>query len=370
MISSFVMTQYQVNQRNAADKAPFPVGLGSYTMDSHHIKRYVNEKGYVKNEGNFGTTVNRPYPIDYRSIVPKKNECTNLLVPVCLSATHVALGSIRMEPVYMILGQSSGAAACLSIDKNTAVQDLEYPLLKDVLKGAGQILAYPPETNPDSTIFDNTDAHFKGTWKSSTFVPGFYGQDYVFCDPAPFDTHTITWLFNISVAGRYEIAAIWNSMDGYRTDNAKFTLVSNGNQWDIYINQLQNGGKFNALDTLDLLPGELEVKLTSSPVGIVVADAVRYTRLTTTSTAAMTTEGIRIFPNPVSSFLNISCPDCKSTAMDIGIYDLKGIKLHGISRIATLPVGVDVTFLKPGIYFIRAMDSSNGIFRFEKFIKN
>ena len=369
MISSFVITQYQVNQQNADDKAQFSVGLGSYTMDSHHIKRYVNNKGYVKNEGNFGAAVSRPYPIDYRSIVPKRTECANLLVPVCLSASHVALGSIRMEPVYMILGQSAGAAACLSIDKNTAVQDLEYSLLKDVLKEAGQILAYPPETNPDSTILDNTDSRYTGTWKSSTFVSGFYGKDYVFCDPAPFGTHTVTWLFNITVSGRYEIAAIWNSMEGYRTDNAKFTISSNGQQWNIYVNQLQNGGKFNALDTLDLTPGELEVKLTSSPNGIVIADAVRYTRLPLTASVSLTTDGIRIFPNPVSSILNISCPECKSSEADISLYDLKGVKLFGMSRITGLPARVDVSSFKPGVYLIRVMDRVNGIFRFEKIIK-
>ena len=84
----------------------------------------------------------RPYPIDYRSIIPKKSECTNLFVPVCLSATHIAYGSIRMEPVYMILGQSAAVAACLAIDNRIPVQEIDYEELKVKLIEAGQILAY------------------------------------------------------------------------------------------------------------------------------------------------------------------------------------------------------------------------------------
>ncbi len=92
--------------------------------------------GHVLNEGNVEATVHKPFPISYRSIVPKKTECTNLLVPVCLSATHTAFGSIRMEPVFMILGQSAGAAAAIAIKSKKSVQDIDYNLLRNqLLKG-------------------------------------------------------------------------------------------------------------------------------------------------------------------------------------------------------------------------------------------
>ena len=94
-------------------------------MDSHHVQRYVTKEGFVKNEGNVEAHVKGPYPISYRSIVPKENECKNLLVPVCLSATHIAFGSIRMEPVFMVLGQSAAIAATLAIDKGIPVQKVE-----------------------------------------------------------------------------------------------------------------------------------------------------------------------------------------------------------------------------------------------------
>lgn len=130
MVSSYVMTQRNCEGIvNAAD----PVGLGAYGMDSHHVKRYVNSKGYVKNEGNVESPVKGPYPVSYRSIVPKEEECSNLLVPVCVSSTHIAFGSIRMEPVFMVLGQSAATAACLAIDGKIAVQQLQYKILREKL---------------------------------------------------------------------------------------------------------------------------------------------------------------------------------------------------------------------------------------------
>jgi hypothetical protein len=137
MISSYVMTQKNCEGIEMVEN---PVGMAAYGMDSHDIKRYVNSRGYVSNEGNVETPVRAPYPISYRSIVPKKEECYNLVVPVCLSASHIAFGSIRMEPVFMILGQSSALIACMAIDEKKAVQDLEYKKLYDELITQKQIL--------------------------------------------------------------------------------------------------------------------------------------------------------------------------------------------------------------------------------------
>jgi hypothetical protein len=114
------MTQYNCEGLEVVDDA---IGMGAYGMDSHHTQRYVTPEGFVKNEGNVEAKVGAPYPISYRSIVPKKSECSNLLVPVCLSATHIAFGSIRMEPVFMVLGQSAATAAVISIDDDIAVQE-------------------------------------------------------------------------------------------------------------------------------------------------------------------------------------------------------------------------------------------------------
>ena len=137
MIGDFVMTENELLKKSPTPK---PIGMGSYTMDSHNVQRYIKPDGFVQNEGDIGVSTNGPYTISYGSLVPKKEDCKNLLVPVCLSSSHIAFGSIRMEPVFMILGQSAAAAAVLAIDENTVVQDVDYNKLKAVLVGKGQIV--------------------------------------------------------------------------------------------------------------------------------------------------------------------------------------------------------------------------------------
>lgn len=132
MISDYVMTQKNCERLVIAED---PIGMGAYGMDSHNIKRYVDVNGFVKNEGNVEAHVASPYPISYKSIVPKKSEVNNLFAPACLSATHIAFGSIRMEPVFMVLGQSAAIAASIAIDKDYKVQDIPYKELEaDLLK--------------------------------------------------------------------------------------------------------------------------------------------------------------------------------------------------------------------------------------------
>jgi hypothetical protein len=123
-----------------AAPVPKPIGMGSYAMDSHHVQRIVGEDGFVMNEGDIQQELTKPYSIDYGVIVPQRSDCTNLLVPVCLSASHIAYGSIRMEPVFMILGQSAAAAAVIAVNDNVDVQDVSYTKLKDILLAAGQVL--------------------------------------------------------------------------------------------------------------------------------------------------------------------------------------------------------------------------------------
>src|SRR5262249_54160401 len=118
------------------------VGLAAYTMDSHNEQRYVDAKGQVRNEGDVQVGGFAPYPISYRALVPKAKECSNLLAPVCLSASHIAFGSIRLEPVFMVLGQSSATAACQAIDEGVAVQQIAYPKLRERLLADKQVLVW------------------------------------------------------------------------------------------------------------------------------------------------------------------------------------------------------------------------------------
>jgi hypothetical protein len=145
MIGSYVMTQHNCQGRAVAED---PVGLAAYTMDSHNVQRYA-EGGRVWNEGDVQVGGFPPYPISYRSIVPQQPECTNLLVPVCLSASHIAYGSIRMEPVFMVLGQSAATAAAQAIDQQTTIQQIDYSQLREHLTADKQVLAWTgPKPQP------------------------------------------------------------------------------------------------------------------------------------------------------------------------------------------------------------------------------
>ena len=137
MIGSFVMTENEVLGKAAV---PNPIGMGSYTMDSHNTQRYITSEGYVQNEGDIGVHPNEPYQIAMGSILPQEKECKNLLVPVAVSSSHIAFGSIRMEPVFMIIGQSAGIIASMSIESGKDIHELDYNRVKDILIQEGQIL--------------------------------------------------------------------------------------------------------------------------------------------------------------------------------------------------------------------------------------
>jgi hypothetical protein len=137
MVGDYVMTQHDCEGKKSA---PDPVGLGSFGMDSHVVQHFVTESGHANSDGVIWRVPPKPYGISYRSIIPRKGECENLFSPICLSASHVAHGSIRMEPVFMALSQSAAVAAGLAIDKNVSVQDVAYPALHEKLLAAKQIV--------------------------------------------------------------------------------------------------------------------------------------------------------------------------------------------------------------------------------------
>lgn len=140
MVSDYVMTEHNCKGKIVAEDS---VGLASYTMDSHHTSRVV-VKGVVMAEGNVEKTTPQPYPVAYRAMVPRERECANLLVPVAVSSSHIAFGSIRMEPVFMLLGQSASTAATLAIDRKTSVQKVDYAALRPLLLQAKQRLTWTP----------------------------------------------------------------------------------------------------------------------------------------------------------------------------------------------------------------------------------
>lgn len=138
MVSDYVLTENEILGKRTV---PESIGMGSYGLDSHNTQRYVTPEGYVQNEGDIGVAVPRPYSISYKAIIPKEKECRNLLVPVCASCSHIAYGSIRMEPVFMILGESAATAAAIAIDDQVNVQQVNYPVLEKQLMQQKQHLS-------------------------------------------------------------------------------------------------------------------------------------------------------------------------------------------------------------------------------------
>jgi hypothetical protein len=162
MISDYVLTEYDSVGRISVEDS---IGMGSYRMDSHNCKRVIHE-GMVINEGDVEISPLSPFPIPYRIITPKRAQCCNMLVPVCVSASHVAYGAIRMEPVFMILGQAAGVAASLSIQKtNGIVQDISYSDLESKLHEVKQITFEHPETKKYRTSSESEAMGLKNALK-------------------------------------------------------------------------------------------------------------------------------------------------------------------------------------------------------------
>ena len=139
MVGMQVMTQAHCQGR---EKVGDVIGLAAYNMDSHNVQRYVTPDCGVQNEGDIGVPLPGPYEIAYGALVPKRGQADNLIVPVCVSASHIAFGSIRMEPVFMVLAHSAATAAVMAIDRGLAVQDVPYADLRARLLADGQVLEY------------------------------------------------------------------------------------------------------------------------------------------------------------------------------------------------------------------------------------
>jgi hypothetical protein len=142
MVGDLVVTENHLRQTVPTNRS---IGMGSYNMDSHNVQRYVDENGFVRNEGDIQVNPGGPYPIDLGAILPQRDECENLLVVCAVSSSHIAYGSIRMEPVFMILGQSATTAAAQALEAKVAIQEIDYATLARQLEADGQVLAYAAE---------------------------------------------------------------------------------------------------------------------------------------------------------------------------------------------------------------------------------
>ncbi len=240
MLSDYVMTEKVCRHAETPDDS---VGLGAYNMDSHNCRRIVRD-GKAHNEGDVQTGV-KPYPISYRSLVPKQAECENLFVPICLSATHIAYGSIRMEPVFMILGQSSATAACLAIDAKIPVQKVDYAKLRAQLIKDEQVLAWtaspevqvPPPVKLDGIVLDDADAVKTGEWAAGNIVESRrVGGGYVHDENKDKGARSIAWTPQIPASGEYEIVLHFPPNPN-RATNVPVTIDIGGKQTVLRVNE-------------------------------------------------------------------------------------------------------------------------------------
>ena len=225
MIGEYVATQADCEGRTQVSDG---VGMAAYNMDSHNCQRIAVCKDgvwMVKNEGNVEIPGGYPYPVSYRSLTPQRTECTNLLVPVCLSASHIAYGSIRMEPVFMALGQACGVAASMAVRSSCPVQDIDVHELQHILSED----PYLDGSAPDILIDDSSDCiEFSGAWKQVRGRLG-YGPTYLE-RTVPTDSDVLQYRLPANLEGEYAIYSYQQMSPGLERI-INFELESDGNKY-------------------------------------------------------------------------------------------------------------------------------------------
>lgn len=283
MVGGYVMTEADCRRTRVT---PEPVGMGSYNMDSHNCTRYVTPEGFVQNEGDVQVSPGGAYSISYQCLVPKVGECPNLLVPVCLSSSHIAYGSIRMEPVFLVLGQSSGTAAVLAIEGNVDVQKVEYAKLKERLLKDKQVLELTRSASPGGIdaksikgiVVDDESAKRKGFESVSSTVGPFIGVGYRHDGGEKDGKQSAIFTPDLPTAGKYEVRLSY-SPNANRATNVPVTVKHADGEKVATVNQRQKpttDGAFVSLGTFAFEKGTAgSVTVTNKDVdGHVIIDAV------------------------------------------------------------------------------------------------
>ena len=288
MVGAFVMTERHV--RRLAE-TPTPVGMGSYNMDSHHVQRYVVKDpagDYVRNEGDVQVSPGGAYPISYDALTPLRGECTNLLVPVCLSSTHIAYGSIRMEPVFMLLGHAVATAAALAIEQGVAVQDIDRTCLQERLLEEGQVLTSTGDReNPargielrelPGLVSDDADAAFDGRWAFSSSVAPYLGTGYRHDGNTAKGESFARFEVQLPSTGSWELRLAYTPHPN-RARQVPVTITNGALRQTIRVNQTrppEHKGTFHVLGVFDLRDPVLKVEVANRGTdGYVVVDGIQ-----------------------------------------------------------------------------------------------
>jgi hypothetical protein len=292
-----VLTQGDIMTNPGKDDS---IAISSFPIDSHDCQRIARPDGTIINEGTIfpvrmeGRRHGYPYHVPYRSLLPKPEECANLIVPVALSATHVVYSSIRVEPTWMILGQSAGIAAALAAAEDSTVQAVAYPKLRARLLAQKQVLDLPtlPELPPEpvtpvsidpaklpGVVVDDTDAVVKGPWTRSSNFKNHIGRGYLHDDARGDGQSTITFRAKLPEAGRYELRIAY-SAHPTRAQKVPVVIESGGVKTTVEFDQtllLPAGEAFRSAGAVDVKDTSVSVTLTNSKTeGFVIADAIQW----------------------------------------------------------------------------------------------
>ncbi len=286
MVSDYVMSEKNCKR---LEIVPDSVGMGAYNMDSHNTQRYVTREGFARNEGDIqiGT---RPYPISYRSIRPKASECDNLLVPVCMAASHIAYGSIRMEPVFMVLGQSSATAAVIAIDTRRPLQSIDYETLKARLLADGQVLDFesppaPPKISVAKSslkgiVVDDLESDREGFESTGNTVSPYVEGGYSHDSDTRKGEQKARFVPDLPKAGRYRVRIAYTA-HGNRADKVPVVIKTSSGEQKVIVNQRiapPEAGLWYSLGTFEFAAGKsgyVEIS-NAGTKGHVIIDAVEW----------------------------------------------------------------------------------------------
>ncbi|MEL7497742.1 MAG: FAD-dependent oxidoreductase [Planctomycetota bacterium] len=279
-----------------------PIAISSFPIDSHDCQRVARQGKGVINEGTiFPVRRTNPkqgyaYHVPYRSILPKPEQCDNLLVPVALSCTHVGISSLRIEGTWMIIGQSAGVAAALAASENLAVQELPYPQLRKRLLAQRQVLELPVFSESPAAddridaktlpgiVLDDTSAELTGDWTHSTNFKPYIGKGYVFSGEKDMKSTgdgkaTVTFRFKVPKSCEYQLLMAYSAHES-RATNVPVIVTSGDFKKQITVDQTQPLPSGQQFKRVGLVPLESGVETTITidnrqTVGFVVVDALQ-----------------------------------------------------------------------------------------------
>ncbi len=286
MISDYVMTEKNCLRQEVVEDS---VGMGAYNMDSHNVRRHLTADGKVRNEGDIQVS-SKPYPISYRTIRPRATECTNLLAPLVLSSSHIAFGSIRMEPVFMVLGQSAATAAVHAIQQKTTVQGIDYAKLKIQMLADRQVLDFIPPARPasanlppplqlDGIVVDQKAAVLSGFESLSQAAHPFHGEDYAHDDNQAKGQQSAVFTATLPADGKYTVRLAYTALPN-RASNVPVTVGTASGPVKLVVNQRlapSVKGLLHPLGTWNLKAGANTVEISNAGTdGHVIIDAVQW----------------------------------------------------------------------------------------------